>query len=131
MLPAWRRSSTQRSSASRRIKHFVARAHSSRSLPRSPSIRGTRVVVQEIFADGGRLTELAALVDARVLTLRVARTLPLNDAPTAHALLEKGAFAAGSSSLREPATGRAEFDSRELGPRPDHSGWLGVPRPIS
>ncbi|MFG1947286.1 NADP-dependent oxidoreductase [Nonomuraea sp. NPDC048826] len=55
-----------------------------------PSIRGTRVVVQEVFADGRRLTELSALVDAGVLTLHVAQTLPLEDAQSAHALLEKG-----------------------------------------
>ncbi|MFC4587898.1 NADP-dependent oxidoreductase [Sphaerisporangium corydalis] len=55
-----------------------------------PPIRGTRVVVQEVFADGARLAELAALVDAGALTLRVARTLPLEEARAAHTLLEKG-----------------------------------------
>jgi NADPH:quinone reductase len=49
-----------------------------------PPIRGTRVVVQEVYADGGRLAELAALVDAGHLTLRVAETLPLADAARAH-----------------------------------------------
>ena len=49
-----------------------------------PPIRGTEVVVQEVFADGARLTELAALVDAGRLTLRVADTLPLAEAATAH-----------------------------------------------
>lgn len=49
-----------------------------------PPIRGTKVVVQEVFADGARLTELSALVDAGHLTLRVADTLRLGDAATAH-----------------------------------------------
>ncbi len=55
-----------------------------------PPIRGTRVLVQEVFADGARLAELAALADAGVLTLRVAHTLTFDDAQTAHILLEKG-----------------------------------------
>lgn len=55
-----------------------------------PPIRGTRVVVQEVFADGARLTELSALVDAGRLTLRVARTFPLEQAAAAHTLLESG-----------------------------------------
>jgi NADPH:quinone reductase len=55
-----------------------------------PPIRGTRVVVQEVWADGARLTELAALVDARHLTLRVAQRLPLTEAATAHRLVEAG-----------------------------------------
>jgi NADPH:quinone reductase-like Zn-dependent oxidoreductase len=54
-----------------------------------PPIRGTRVVVQEVFADGARLAELAALVDAGVLTPRVAQTVPLSAAASAHTLLEK------------------------------------------
>jgi NADPH:quinone reductase len=49
-----------------------------------PPIRGTEVVVQEVFADGARLAELSALVDAGHLTLRVAETIPLSDAATAH-----------------------------------------------
>lgn len=49
-----------------------------------PPIRGTDVVVQEVFADGARLAELSALVDAGHLTLRVADTIPLADAPSAH-----------------------------------------------
>lgn len=49
-----------------------------------PPIRGTTVVVQEVFADGARLTELAALVDAGHLTLRVASVLPLAQAARAH-----------------------------------------------
>ncbi|MGI8332596.1 NADP-dependent oxidoreductase [Actinomadura scrupuli] len=55
-----------------------------------PPIRGTRVVVQEVVADGARLTELAALAHAGLLTLRVARTLPLEEAAAAHTLLEHG-----------------------------------------
>jgi NADPH:quinone reductase-like Zn-dependent oxidoreductase len=55
-----------------------------------PPIRGTRVVVQEVFADGARLAELAALTDARILTTRVAQTLPLREAVAAHTLLEHG-----------------------------------------
>ncbi|SDT78332.1 NADP-dependent oxidoreductase [Actinoplanes derwentensis] len=55
-----------------------------------PPIRGTRVVVQEVFADGGRLAELARLVDDGTLTLRVAHTFPLTQAREAHELLEKG-----------------------------------------
>jgi hypothetical protein len=37
-----------------------------------PPIRGTRVVVAEVFADGARLSELVALVDSGLLTLCVA-----------------------------------------------------------
>jgi NADPH2:quinone reductase len=55
-----------------------------------PPIRGTRVVVEEVFADGDRLAELATLVDKGALTLRVAHTFPLAQAREAHELLEKG-----------------------------------------
>jgi NADPH:quinone reductase-like Zn-dependent oxidoreductase len=55
-----------------------------------PPIRGTRVVTQEVWADGARLHELAALVDAQCLTLRVAHVLPLSEAREAHRLLEAG-----------------------------------------
>lgn len=55
-----------------------------------PPIRGTRVVVQEVFADGERLAELATLVDDGTLTLRVAHAFPLAQAREAHELLEKG-----------------------------------------
>jgi NADPH:quinone reductase-like Zn-dependent oxidoreductase len=55
-----------------------------------PPIRATRVVVQEVFADGVRLAELAKLVDDGVLTLRVAHTLPLSRAREAHEILERG-----------------------------------------
>ena len=55
-----------------------------------PPIRATRVVVQEVFADGARLAELSALVDAGRLTLRVARVFPLEQAAAAHELVERG-----------------------------------------
>ena len=55
-----------------------------------PPIRGTRVVVQEVFADGARLAELARLVDAGVLTLHVAKAFPLDQARKAHERLEAG-----------------------------------------
>ncbi|GAA5176993.1 NADP-dependent oxidoreductase [Rugosimonospora acidiphila] len=55
-----------------------------------PPIRGTRVVVQEVFADGNRLAELSKLVDDGALTLRVARAFPLDQAREAHELLEAG-----------------------------------------
>lgn len=55
-----------------------------------PPIRGTRVVVQEVFADGARLAELVALVDAGRLTLRVGETFPLQQAAAAHTRLEQG-----------------------------------------
>ncbi|MDQ1650434.1 MAG: hypothetical protein QOG60_2491, partial [Frankiaceae bacterium] len=55
-----------------------------------PPIRGTRVVTQEVWADGARLHELAALVDAQCLTLRVAHVLPLSEAREAHRLVEAG-----------------------------------------
>jgi NADPH:quinone reductase-like Zn-dependent oxidoreductase len=55
-----------------------------------PPIRGTRVLVQEVFADGPRLAELAALVDAGLLTLRVAEAFPLAEASRAHTRAEEG-----------------------------------------
>jgi NADPH:quinone reductase-like Zn-dependent oxidoreductase len=55
-----------------------------------PPIRATRVVVQEVFADGGRLAGLAKLVDDGGLTPRVAHVLPFSRAREAHELLEKG-----------------------------------------
>jgi NADPH:quinone reductase-like Zn-dependent oxidoreductase len=55
-----------------------------------PPIRGTNVVVQEVYADGGRLAELSALAEARRLTLRVAQTIPLAEAAKAHQLAESG-----------------------------------------
>jgi NADPH:quinone reductase len=55
-----------------------------------PPLRATRVLVQEVFADGTRLSELSALVDAGRLTLRVAAVLPLSEVATAHDRLEAG-----------------------------------------
>lgn len=49
--------------------------------------RGVRVVEQEVAADGAHLARLVSLVDAGELTLRVARTFPLAEAPKAHAHL--------------------------------------------
>ena len=55
-----------------------------------PPIRGTRVHVQEVFADGARLAELVALVDAGRLTLRVAETFALEEAGSAYGALQQG-----------------------------------------
>ena len=55
-----------------------------------PRLRATRVVVQEAWADGGRLTELAALVDAGPLSLPVADFLPLAEVGRAHERLAAG-----------------------------------------
>jgi len=55
-----------------------------------PPLRGTRVVVQEVYADGARLAELSALVDAGLLTLTVADALPLDDVADAHERLAAG-----------------------------------------
>lgn len=55
-----------------------------------PPLRGTRVQNVWIRADGPRLAELSALVDAGELTLRVAGTLPLDQVAIAHQRLEAG-----------------------------------------
>ena len=55
-----------------------------------PPLRATRVVVQEVDADGGRLTGLAALVDAGLLTLGVADAYPLAGVARAHERLAAG-----------------------------------------
>lgn len=55
-----------------------------------PPIRGTRVAVAEVQADGARLTELSALMGQGILTTSVAATLPLTAAAEAHAMLENG-----------------------------------------
>jgi NADPH:quinone reductase-like Zn-dependent oxidoreductase len=55
-----------------------------------PALRGTRVRNVWIRADGAQLAELAALVDAGRLTLRVAGTLPLHDVARAHERLAAG-----------------------------------------
>ncbi|NUQ95687.1 MAG: NADP-dependent oxidoreductase [Streptomyces sp.] len=54
------------------------------------SVRGVRTGAVEVRADGARLAELAGLVDEGVLTLRVAETYALEDAPKAHARLAEG-----------------------------------------
>lgn len=55
-----------------------------------PPLRGTTVVVQEVFADGGRLADLSALAAAGHLTLRVQQTFPLSDVAGAHRRLTAG-----------------------------------------
>lgn len=54
------------------------------------SVRGVRSAAVEVSADGAQLGELVALVDAGVLTLRVAETFPLAEAAKAHARLAEG-----------------------------------------
>ncbi|WOX26301.1 NADP-dependent oxidoreductase [Streptomyces solicathayae] len=54
------------------------------------ALRGISVHQQWIAADAGTLAHLAALADAGTLTPRVADTLPLEEAPHAHARLAKG-----------------------------------------
>ena len=53
-------------------------------------VRGVRTGAVEVSADGAQLAELAALVDEGVLTLRVAETYALEEAPKAHARLAEG-----------------------------------------
>jgi NADPH2:quinone reductase len=60
-----------------------------------PPIRGTAVVVQEVLADGARLAELAALVDAGHLTLRVAERFGLADVAAAHERFSRGGLHGG------------------------------------
>lgn len=55
-----------------------------------PPLRATRVLVQEVFADGARLAELSALVDAGRLSLRLAGVLPLEEVAEAHERLAAG-----------------------------------------
>ncbi|WP_037674548.1 NADP-dependent oxidoreductase [Streptomyces griseus] len=52
--------------------------------------RGVRTGAVEVSADGARLAELVRLVDAGVLTLRVAETYALQEAAKAHARLGEG-----------------------------------------
>ena len=52
--------------------------------------RGITVHIEAIHHDGIRLGELAELVDKGALTLRVAATVPLDEARTAHELLAQG-----------------------------------------
>ncbi|MGC4879877.1 NADP-dependent oxidoreductase [Micromonospora sp. DT43] len=55
-----------------------------------PPLRATRVVVQEVRADGARLTELSSLVDGGQLGLRLADRLPLTEVAAAHERLAAG-----------------------------------------
>ncbi|MFF2061834.1 NADP-dependent oxidoreductase [Streptomyces sp. NPDC058200] len=54
------------------------------------SVRSVRVATVGVRADGERLAELVALVDAKVLTTRVAETYPLAEAAKAHTRLAEG-----------------------------------------
>jgi NADPH:quinone reductase-like Zn-dependent oxidoreductase len=54
------------------------------------SLRGIRVSAVYVRADGAGLNELAALVEAGRLTLRVADTYPLDEVAAAHERLAKG-----------------------------------------
>ncbi|WP_392964349.1 zinc-binding dehydrogenase [Streptomyces sp. LN245] len=54
------------------------------------SVRGVRTGSLEVAADGARLAELVALVDAGALTTRVAGTYALDDVVKAHARLAEG-----------------------------------------
>jgi NADPH:quinone reductase-like Zn-dependent oxidoreductase len=54
------------------------------------SVRGIRTSAVEVTADGARLGELVALVDAGTLTTRVAQTYSLEEAAKAHARLAEG-----------------------------------------
>lgn len=53
-----------------------------------PALRGTDVVVQEVWADGGRLRNLVALLDAGVVSVRPTRSFALADAAAAHDAME-------------------------------------------
>ncbi|MGW0203976.1 NADP-dependent oxidoreductase [Nonomuraea sp. NPDC003201] len=53
-------------------------------------LRGTQVFDHWIRADGARLADLVALVEAGSLTLRVAEALPLDQVAAAHRRLAKG-----------------------------------------
>ncbi|WP_435221682.1 NADP-dependent oxidoreductase [Streptomyces sp. Tue6028] len=54
------------------------------------SVRGVRTGSVEVAPDGARLAELVRLVDAGVLTTRVAETYPLDEAAKAHTRLAEG-----------------------------------------
>jgi NADPH:quinone reductase len=56
-----------------------------------PALRGTRVHMVFVRADGRQLAELVALVEAGTLTLRVAETFPLDKAASAHHRFAEGA----------------------------------------
>lgn len=53
-------------------------------------VRGVRTAALGVSADGAQLAELASLVDQGALTLRVAETYTLDEAPKAHARLAEG-----------------------------------------
>lgn len=53
-------------------------------------VRGIRAATVSVTADGARLAELRALLDAGTLTTRVAGTFPLDAAAQAHARLAEG-----------------------------------------
>ncbi|MER7460601.1 NADP-dependent oxidoreductase [Micromonospora sp. NPDC126480] len=55
-----------------------------------PPLRSTRVVVAESWADGTRLADLVALVDAGQLTPPTARTMPLDRVAEAHETFAAG-----------------------------------------
>ena len=55
-----------------------------------PALRAARVVVQEVYADGPRLTELSDLVSAGVLTPPAVEAVPLADVVGAHERLAAG-----------------------------------------
>ncbi|HEX6446622.1 MAG TPA: NADP-dependent oxidoreductase [Streptosporangiales bacterium] len=65
---------------------FVALARGAEPAP----LRGTRVVNEWIRADAGSLAQLVALVEAGVLDLRVAATMPLDRVAEAHRRLADG-----------------------------------------
>ncbi|GGK60254.1 NADPH:quinone reductase [Planomonospora parontospora subsp. parontospora] len=67
---------------------FVAVIGGAAPLP----LRGIRVANVWVRADGARLAELVRLVDGGRLTPRVAGTLPLAEAATAHQRLAEGGF---------------------------------------
>ncbi|MGW0582827.1 zinc-binding dehydrogenase, partial [Streptomyces sp. NPDC002920] len=53
-------------------------------------VRGIRTATVSVTADGARLAELTALLDAGTLTTRVAETFSLDAATRAHARLAEG-----------------------------------------
>ncbi|MET7962342.1 NADP-dependent oxidoreductase [Micromonospora zamorensis] len=72
-----------------------------------PALRATRVVVQEVYADGARLAELSALVDSGRLSLRLAGLLPLVEVAAAHERLAAGGLR-GRLVLEPASVGRAD-----------------------
>jgi NADPH:quinone reductase len=81
-----------------------------------PPLRGTRVENVWIRTDGPRLGELAALVDAGKLTLRVAATHPIEEVAAAHERLAAGGVrgrivvqpkSGGGDAVTRPDPGRS------------------------